>query len=109
MKQKIKCESCNKVIAEGQIPAAIIINCQHCGARNDLDIRPFTERLGLERKRLTMESIVDDDGNLNIHKVRADIQNAFIKGWEEARKKGSNVIEIRFEVDPYIEYGTRHK
>jgi len=52
MKQKIKCESCNKVIAEGQTPATVIINCSHCGARNDLsaDLRSFTERLGLELK-----------------------------------------------------------
>lgn len=52
MNQKIRCESCNKVIAEGQVPAVIIINCSHCGTRNDLrpDPRSFTERMGLELK-----------------------------------------------------------
>lgn len=55
MNQKIKCESCNKVIAEGQLPATVIINCRHCGAKNDLKekedhCQSFTDRLELERK-----------------------------------------------------------
>jgi phage FluMu protein Com len=54
MKQKIKCESCNKVIAVGVKPAVIEIKCPQCGALNDLskpvDQRSFTERLALEKK-----------------------------------------------------------
>ena len=60
MSQKIRCESCNKIIAEGRTPATITIECRHCGVRNDLGRRicdlPFTARLDYEKK------VVHEDG-----------------------------------------------
>lgn len=60
MKHKIKCTGCNKVIAKGQLPALVEIQCPHCSTLNDLshvDIstakdhtQPFSERLKLEKK-----------------------------------------------------------
>lgn len=52
VKKQIKCEGCGKLIAKGEKPANVEIKCD-CGTLNDLsqvDNRPYSERLNLEKK-----------------------------------------------------------
>lgn len=59
MNVKIKCSGCNKVIAKGQLPATVEIQCPSCGTLNDLskmdistvqDHLPYSQRLKLQKK-----------------------------------------------------------
>jgi phage FluMu protein Com len=50
----IRCEKCDKKIAEGEKPANVKIKCKKCGHINDLskpDDRPYSERIPMERKK----------------------------------------------------------
>jgi len=63
-KGKIECCSCGKVIAKGELPATVEIECRNCGAKNDLSkvpvdkTKPFAERLNLEKKEFKVENVV---------------------------------------------------